>query len=392
MSILQEPPRPPLPVICDFFFEQTGPPGIATYDGDIFPYPPLPSDKGNDYRYAWGTTPVFLPVEFFGTAHTVEGKIQPHVIPPPEISILEYFWDFGDGHTGYGPIVTHTYQVADPTISISLTVLDSLGREFSTSKALSLVIVDFGFVYSRIRGHNTENTPKRQEVEVLDDFSLTVEGSPMPVVVSHGGKKVRELSEQAVSNDQALILTHFYRSSIDLCLTQDSPERFHEFFRDAIDSSVATDTAKCQMQRFAISLDESWALEGGAQGSFYRPLLGKLLSSGSIPSKLTLSLQATMSSQPKIDTKIIAHILTSQLSFAKQARISITAGLAGRLTSTAKAISNAVIKLQAQLTSKAPFAPPRTYEVLEVLGAPKYESLESKFATYGALEGPQIKE
>src|SRR5271170_5864600 len=71
-SIVNDPSRPALPVTVDFYFEQAGPPGSATYDGDIYPYPPLPSDKGSDYRYAWGTTPVFLAVEFRATREQEE--------------------------------------------------------------------------------------------------------------------------------------------------------------------------------------------------------------------------------------------------------------------------------------------------------------------------------
>lgn len=273
MSILQEPPAPPLPVICDFFFEQTGPPGIATYDGDTYPYPPLPSDKGSDARYAWGTTPVFLAVEFFATrekeereekesrekwvkeeeASTITKKereekeanqttkrklaerTQGRVTAPPGIEVLEYFWDFGDGLTGHGPIVTHTYEVPDPTTSISLTILDSFGREFSTSKALSLLVVDFGYIYTRIRGKNTETPPKRQEVEASGDFALTVEGKPTRTWIARGGKPVREQEEQALSSDRASILTHFYRSTTDRSLSSDAPTRTRGLARNTTD-------------------------------------------------------------------------------------------------------------------------------------------------------------
>jgi hypothetical protein len=235
MSILQEPPASTGPVICDFFFEQIGPSGIATYDGDTYPYPPLPSDKESDYRYAWGTTPILLPVEFFGIAHTVEGKVQSHVIPPPGVNIMEYFWNFGDGYTGYGPIVSHTYEVPDPSTSISLTVLDSLGREFSTSKALSLLIIDFGYIYSRIRGKNIETPPKRQEVKASGDFALAIEGKPTRTWIARGGKQVREEEEKALSSDHASILTHFYRSAAETSLSNDSPSRQRELFRSTTD-------------------------------------------------------------------------------------------------------------------------------------------------------------
>jgi PKD domain len=265
MSILQNPPAPSEHVICDFFFEQTGPPGIATYDGDTYPYPPLPSDKGNDYRYAWGTTPILLAVEFFGTAHTVESKVQPHVIPPPGVNIMEYFWDFGDGFTGHGPIVTHTYEVPDPSTAISLTVIDSLGREFSTSKALSLLIVDFGYIYTRIRGKNTESPPKKQEVKASGDFALSIEGTPTRTWIERGGKPVREQEEKAVSIDRASILTHFFRSTTDTSLTSDAPTRKRELARKTTDTSLGTDATKSNVHRFAQIRDTALSTDSGGQ-------------------------------------------------------------------------------------------------------------------------------
>lgn len=270
MSVLQNPPVPPLPVICDFFFEQTGPPGTATYDGDTYPYPPLPSDKGSDFRYAWGTTPVFLAVEFFGIAHTVEGKVQPHVIPPPGISILEYFWDFGDGHTGYGPIVTHTYEVPDPTTSISLTVIDSIGRAFSTSKALDLVIVDFGYIYTRIRGKNTETPPKKQTASASGDFALTIENSPTRIWISRGGKSVREMSDKAISKDRALASTHYLRSAKDVSLSSDSPTRFRKLTRNTTDKSLTVDIAKLNTKRFAHTTDQSLSSDAPEKWWYYK--------------------------------------------------------------------------------------------------------------------------
>ena len=234
-SIINRPPRPVLPVAVDFYFEQGGPPGTATYDGDIYPYPPLPSDKGSDYRYAWGTTPVFLAVEFHAEPFTVEGKVQPHVVPPPGVTILEYFWDFGDGHVGHGPTVTHTYEVADPDTAISLTVLDSLGREWSTQKALSLVFVDFGYTYTRIRGVNTESPPKRKTAEASGDFALTVEGTPRRYWIARAGKPVREEEETSLSVDRPRITTHFFRSTTDESLSEDVVTRTRNMVRHALD-------------------------------------------------------------------------------------------------------------------------------------------------------------
>jgi hypothetical protein len=275
MSILQEPPSPPLPVICDFFFEQTGPPGIATYDGDTYPYSPLPSDKGSDARYAWGSTPIKLAVEFFGTEHTVESKVKPHVITPPGVSVLTYFWDFGDGHTGYGPIVTHTYAVPDPTTSISLTILDSLGREFSTSKALSLVIVDFGYIYQRIRGRN-EKSPQFAEAH---DEALSIEGTPTRIWIARGGKPVREETEKALSRDRASVQTHFYRHTTDKSLSSDEVTRTRGLFRHTTDTSLASDVSKQNVHRFPTVHDKALSTDSGGQiKGHYRRVFASALS------------------------------------------------------------------------------------------------------------------
>ena len=261
-SIINRPSPPVLPVTVDFYFEQGGPPGTATYDGDIYPYPPLPSDKGSDYRYAWGTTPVFLAVEFFATEHTVEGKVQPHVVPPPEVTILEYFWDFGDGHVGHGPIVTHTYEVADPDTAISLTVLDSLGREWSTQKALSLVFVDFGYTYERIRGVNTESPPKRKTAEAKGDFALTIEGTPTRYWIARGGKPVREQEEKALSADRPTVITHFHRSTTETSLTSDAVTRTRQMVRHTADTSLSADATARQVHKLAHATDTSLTVEG----------------------------------------------------------------------------------------------------------------------------------
>jgi hypothetical protein len=283
MSIINRPPSPPLPVICDFFFAQTGPTGTATYDGDAYPYPPLPSDKGDDYRYAWGSTPIFLAVEFFGTAHVVEGNVQPHVIPPPGITILEYFWDFGDGFTGHGPIVTHTYEVPDPSTSISLTVLDSLGREFSTSKALSLLIVDFGYIAPRIRGENTESPPKRKTAEGSGDFAVTEEGSPTRTWIARGGKPVREETEQATSSDRASILTHFYRHTTDTALTSDVVTRTRQLVRHTTDTALASDVSIQNTQRSASTTEKSLSKDGKPTWIWYHLIEAALSFLGKSP-------------------------------------------------------------------------------------------------------------
>ena len=304
-SIVNNPSRPALPVTVDFYFEQTGPPGFATYDGDTYPYPPLPSDKGSDYRYAWGTTPVFLAVEFFATREKEEKeekatrekwvkeeeeakitkkereekianqtkdrliaeRIKGHVTPPPGVTILEYFWDFGDGFVGYGPTVTHTYEVADPDTEISLTILDSLGREWSTSKALSLVFVDFGYTYTRIRGVNTETPPKRKAAEGEGEKALTIEGTPTRIWIARAGKPIREEEETSLSVDHPQITTHFFRSAADESLSEDTVTRTRNMVRHGgkpphEDIALTSDAVIRSVNQKAHAIDASLTEEG----------------------------------------------------------------------------------------------------------------------------------
>ena len=53
--------------------------------------------------------------------------------------IVDYSWAFGDGTTGSGEIVTHTYTTGDETHTVVLTVTDDDGR-VSTRTADLLVI------------------------------------------------------------------------------------------------------------------------------------------------------------------------------------------------------------------------------------------------------------
>jgi len=329
-SIVNESPGVELPVAVGFYFEQAGPAGTATYDGDIYPYPPLPSDEGNDYRYAWGTTPVFLAVEFRATREQEEKeekearerwvkeeeataitkkereekeanqtkereiaeKTRGRVIPPPGVSILEYFWDFGDGHTGYGPTVTHTYEVADPDTEISLTVLDSLGREWSTSKTLSLVFVDFGYTYPRIRGINTETPPKRKTAEATGETALTIEGTPTRTWIARAGKPVREEEERAVSHDRVRVTTHFYRSTTDTSLAEDVVTRTRNMVRHGgkpphEDIALTDDAVVRRVNQLAHATDTSLTIEGAqAYGKVFRALQAALRFSAKLVPKL----------------------------------------------------------------------------------------------------------
>jgi hypothetical protein len=285
MSTINEPPIPTLATGCDFYFEQGGPTGAVTYDGDTYPYAPLPSDRGDDYRYELGTTPVFLAVVFDAIGQTHPSN--PKVITPPGVSILEYFWDFGDGATGYGPVVTHTYEVADPTTSISLRVLDSLGRSYSASKSLSLVIVDFGYIIGpRIRGINTETPPKKKFAEAEDE-SLTVEGTPQLVWVARAGKPVREETEQLVTTDRVTVRVHYNVSASEVCDTTDVTSRTRLLVRGTTDEALSADSVSQTTHRLTSTTEESLTEDGSSTAILIRRLQAILKLVGSlVPNKL----------------------------------------------------------------------------------------------------------
>jgi len=72
------------------------------------------------------TVGIDVNITFDGTASTVSGDCGCGT------TIVSYEWDFGDGETDSGPIVTHSYDTAD-TYTVTLTVKDSNGKSDATS-------------------------------------------------------------------------------------------------------------------------------------------------------------------------------------------------------------------------------------------------------------------
>lgn len=56
----------------------------------------------------------------------------------PSVPVVEYFWDFGDGSTGYGPEITHTYITASPQTQIVLTATLVDGRKVRSHQVINL--------------------------------------------------------------------------------------------------------------------------------------------------------------------------------------------------------------------------------------------------------------
>lgn len=235
-SIINDPPFPPLDVEADFFFKQDGPTGSVTYDGDTYPYEPL---YEGDTRYLLNTTPVHLPVVFEAEFNPAHPK-RPYVRTPPGVTILEYHWTFGDGTEGFGPTVTHTFEVVDPNIEVTLTVIDSRNQRWSVARPVNLVYEAFGFVSPYvIRGENTEEPPVKSVAETSDG-ALADDGPATPEWIHRGGKRVRDVNDAALAHDAASGTTHAQRRTSDVALASDVATRTTHLHRGSTGEEATT--------------------------------------------------------------------------------------------------------------------------------------------------------
>src|SRR4029450_9344040 len=83
--------------------------------------PPI-CDTGGPYSGYLG-----LPLEFDGTGSS-----------DPDGTIVEYVWDFGDGTTGTGPTISHTYS--QYVAHAALTVTDETQRASARSTPVALAV------------------------------------------------------------------------------------------------------------------------------------------------------------------------------------------------------------------------------------------------------------
>jgi hypothetical protein len=126
---------PPPAVICDFgWYSQS----TSLIFGNL-----LYNVAGNNYppagaAYADYITLLNQPVTFdvFNTP-AITGL--PQTILPPGVNIVSMTWVLGNGIVSLGPLVTTTYTIAMPDIAATLTIVDSLGRTYSTTHRLNLV-------------------------------------------------------------------------------------------------------------------------------------------------------------------------------------------------------------------------------------------------------------
>jgi hypothetical protein len=120
--------RPAEPVI-DFNWTGQTTAVSFTVGGNTYPYAQQATGlkPGDPARYGANLTPTNQALVFTAT-----------VVVPAGVTIKEYRWDFGDGNIGYGPSVTYTYRVANPSTMVSLTVTDSLNRSKTRAKLVNL--------------------------------------------------------------------------------------------------------------------------------------------------------------------------------------------------------------------------------------------------------------
>lgn len=57
---------------------------------------------------------------------------------PTGRSIVDYAWDFGDGHSFHGPTVSHAWTTGNKTYTVTLVVTDNTGRKATLSKTIQV--------------------------------------------------------------------------------------------------------------------------------------------------------------------------------------------------------------------------------------------------------------
>ncbi len=94
-----------------------------------------------------------------GTTITLNGSRSTHAVDDP----LTYSWNFGDGQTASGPIVTHVYDAG--TYSATLTVSDAFGNTSSAAATVTAI-----YVPPQVNAP-VENVPEAASITVPDPFS-----------------------------------------------------------------------------------------------------------------------------------------------------------------------------------------------------------------------------
>lgn len=86
---------------------------------------PLPLASFPEPSPAPGEFHPYTPISFDGTSSRAH----------PDVAVSSYYWDFGDGTTATGGIVTHAYSTANPYV-VELTVKDASGQTSSVTQVV----------------------------------------------------------------------------------------------------------------------------------------------------------------------------------------------------------------------------------------------------------------
>jgi hypothetical protein len=144
MTTINQPWSPVAEVICDFGWYATSGEAAFPFGGYFVngqTYPPYSGAPYNtDPRYMIISTPVNASITFDAGTSVVQGLGLPYSIVPPGVSIVSYSWDLGNGALTTGPTAITSYNIAvtAPDVSVTLAIVDSLGRRSSTTHVLNL--------------------------------------------------------------------------------------------------------------------------------------------------------------------------------------------------------------------------------------------------------------
>lgn len=122
--------------------------GVATHRTIQAPARPRPVPEVN---FDWGPKSVPMTITVGGNTYPYPGQpiinwtaVNQEVIftadvrTPDDGFITTYEWDFGDGTTGFGNPIAHTFLTASPAARVILTVTDNFRRRFSQGQYMRL--------------------------------------------------------------------------------------------------------------------------------------------------------------------------------------------------------------------------------------------------------------
>lgn len=139
MTQLSDPWAPTPQVVADYIWYGNGGSLFQNliYSIGGLTYPPVTDAyyAGDHLRYQAYSTPVGQTVIFdainslgLSTGYASPENLVPQTIVPTGVTVLSYSWDFGNGQTASGPVVSTIYETGGPDTTTTLAVLDSLGR------------------------------------------------------------------------------------------------------------------------------------------------------------------------------------------------------------------------------------------------------------------------